>query len=101
MCEILQNRIAIISSFYINYSLILGDTDKMFKFFLEYSAGMIQFAQPLYAIKLLSSIVEKSKAAETDKRVNGNAEDSMDQGIILVLMGLRNFTKYFAENTLL
>lgn len=59
---------------------------------------MIQIAQPLYATKLLSIAAERSKAAEVDEWIDENAEDSItDKGIILALMGLQNFTKYFAE----
>lgn len=69
----------------------------MLEFFIQYSAGMIQIAQPLYAIKLLSIAAERSRAAEVDEWIDENAEDNItNNGIILALMGLRNFTKYFA-----
>jgi len=59
---------------------------------------MIQIAQPLYAIKLLSIAAERSRAAEVDDEwIEENAEDSItNKGIILALMGLQNFTKYLA-----
>ncbi|XP_011871981.1 PREDICTED: adenylate cyclase type 10-like [Vollenhovia emeryi] len=65
-----------------------GETKKVLKFFIEYSAGMIQIAQPLYAIKLLSIAAERSRAAEVDEWIGENAEDNItDKGIILALMG--------------
>lgn len=49
---------------------------------------MIQIAQPLYAIKLLSIAAERSKAVEVDEWVDENTENSItNKGIILALMG--------------
>lgn len=83
----------------LNPTLPLGEIDKILDFFIEYSAGVIQIAQPLYAIKLLSIAAEKSRAAEVDEQwIDKSVEDSItDKGIILALMGLRNFRKYSAE----
>lgn len=65
---------------------------------MEYSAGMIQIAQPFYAIYLLTIAAEKSSIAEVNEWIDENPENSItDKGIILALMGLRNFTKYFVE----
>ncbi|XP_036142837.1 adenylate cyclase type 10 [Monomorium pharaonis] len=61
---------------------------KVLEFFIEYGAGLIQIAQPLYAIKLLSIAAEKSRAADVDEWIDENAEDNiMNKGIILALMG--------------
>lgn len=60
----------------------------MLDFFMEYSAGLIQTAQPLYAIKLLSIATERNEAVEIAEWT-GDAEKSMtNKGIILALMGL-------------
>ncbi|XP_011066690.1 PREDICTED: adenylate cyclase type 10-like [Acromyrmex echinatior] len=63
-----------------------GKIDKLLEFFIQYSAGMIQIAQPLYAIKLLSIAAERSKAVEVNESIDKNTEDS-NKGIILALMG--------------
>ncbi|KAG5312188.1 ADCYA cyclase, partial [Acromyrmex insinuator] len=63
-----------------------GKIDKLLEFFIQYSAGMIQIAQPLYAIKLLSIAAERSKAIEVNESIDKNTEDS-NKGIILALMG--------------
>jgi len=57
---------------------------------------MIQIAQPLYAIKLLSIAAERSRAVEVaDEWIEEDTENSItNKGIILALMGLQNFTKY-------
>ncbi|XP_070167143.1 adenylate cyclase type 10 [Polyergus mexicanus] len=65
-----------------------GEIDKVLDFFMEYSAGLIQTAQPLYAIKLLSIATEKNEAAEIDEWIDDNVEKSItNKGIILALMG--------------
>ncbi|XP_077273725.1 adenylate cyclase type 10-like [Temnothorax americanus] len=65
-----------------------GEIGKVLEFFIEYSAGVIQIAQPLYALKLLSIAAERSKAAEVDEWIDESAENSItDKGIILALMG--------------
>ncbi|KAG5340771.1 ADCYA cyclase, partial [Acromyrmex charruanus] len=63
-----------------------GKIDKLVEFFIQYSAGMIQIAQPLYAIKLLSIAAERSKAVEVNESIDKNTEDN-NKGIILALMG--------------
>lgn len=67
---------------------------------MEYSAGLIQTAQPLYAIKLLSIAVEKSEVSEWTE---DNVEKSItNKGIILALMGLYLFiSKERARKSLL
>ncbi|XP_071636745.1 adenylate cyclase type 10-like [Temnothorax longispinosus] len=65
-----------------------GEIGKVLEFFIEYSAGVIQIAQPLYALKLLSIAAERSRAAEVDEWIDESAENSItDKGIILALMG--------------
>ncbi|KYN20825.1 Adenylate cyclase type 10 [Trachymyrmex cornetzi] len=65
-----------------------GEIDKLLEFFIQYSAGMIQIAQPLYAINLLSIAAERSKAVEVDEWIDENTEDNItNKGIILALMG--------------
>lgn len=61
----------------------------MLDFFMEYSAGLIQTAQPLYAIKLLSIATERNEAIEIAEWTDDNAKKSItNKGIILALMGL-------------
>lgn len=61
----------------------------MLDFLMEYSAGLIQTAQPLYAIKLLSIAAEKNEAIEITEWTGDNVEKSItNKGIILALMGL-------------
>lgn len=61
----------------------------MLEFFMEYSAGLIQTAQPLYAIKLLSIAAERSEAVEISEWTDDNVEKSItNKGIVLALMGL-------------
>lgn len=56
---------------------------------MEYSAGLIQTAQPLYAIKLLSIATERNEAIEIAEWTDDNAKKSItNKGIILALMGL-------------
>jgi len=56
---------------------------------MEYSAGLIQTAQPLYAIKLLSIATERNEAIEIAEWADDNAKKSItNKGIILALMGL-------------
>lgn len=54
---------------------------------MEYSAGLIQTAQPLYAIKLLSIATEKNEAVEISEW-NDVEKIITNKGIILALMGL-------------
>lgn len=81
----------------------------MLEFFMEYSAGLIQTAQPLYAIKLLSIAAERSEA-EISEWTDDNVEKSItNKEIVLALMGLyyyilfifrksaREFAKFFAH----
>ncbi|XP_025264205.1 adenylate cyclase type 10-like [Camponotus floridanus] len=57
-------------------------------FFMEYSAGLIQTAQPLYAIKLLSSATERNEAIEIAEWTDDIAKKNItNKGIILALMG--------------
>lgn len=66
---------------------------------MEYSAGLIQTAQPLYAIKLLSIATEKNEAAEIGGWIDDNVEKSItNKGIILALMGLYIVYCVFLEN---
>lgn len=56
---------------------------------MEYSAGLIQTAQPLYAIKLLSIATERNEAIEIAEWTDDKAKKSItNKGIILALMGL-------------
>ncbi|CAL1677024.1 unnamed protein product [Lasius platythorax] len=65
-----------------------GEIDKVLEFFMEYSAGLIQTAQPLYAIKLLSIAAERSEAVEISEWTDDNVEKSItNKGIVLALMG--------------
>jgi len=49
---------------------------------------MIQIAQPLYAIKLLSNAAERSKIVKVNEWTDENTEDDItNKGIILALMG--------------
>ncbi|XP_020298817.1 uncharacterized protein LOC109863037 isoform X2 [Pseudomyrmex gracilis] len=63
-----------------------GEIHKILDIILEYSAGLIQTAQPLYAVKLLS-IADEKNGVEISK-ANDNAEDHITKkGIILALTG--------------
>ncbi|XP_018398206.1 PREDICTED: adenylate cyclase type 10-like [Cyphomyrmex costatus] len=65
-----------------------GEIDKVLEFFIQYSAGIIQIAQPLYAIKLLSIAAKRSKAVEVEELIDKDTENSItNKGIILTLMG--------------
>ncbi|KYN34311.1 Adenylate cyclase type 10 [Trachymyrmex septentrionalis] len=66
-----------------------GEIEKLLEFFIQYSAGMIQIAQPLYAIKLLSIAAKRSKAVKVNELTKDeNTKDSItNKGIILALMG--------------
>ncbi|KAL6439512.1 hypothetical protein ACFW04_003964 [Cataglyphis niger] len=76
-----------------------GELDKVLDFFLEYSAGLIQTAQPLYAIKLLSIATEKNEAIEISKWTNDVEKIITNKGIILALMAyaLRSFKLAFSS----
>lgn len=58
---------------------------------MEYSAGLIQIGQPLYAIKLLSNAAERIKETKMDEWINEDNANNMNEGIILALMGLQIF----------
>ena len=48
---------------------------------------MIQIAQPLYAIKLLSNAAERSKIVKVNEWTENTEDDITNKGIILALMG--------------
>ncbi|XP_067216073.1 adenylate cyclase type 10-like isoform X2 [Linepithema humile] len=64
-----------------------GDTDEVINFLLEYSSGLIQTAQSLYAVKLLLIAAEKNEAAETSARIGDHENIITNKGIILALTG--------------
>ncbi|RLU22802.1 hypothetical protein DMN91_005080 [Ooceraea biroi] len=66
-----------------------GEMNEILDFVMEYSAGLIQTAQPLYAITLLTVATKRNEAAEKEE---SNLEENItNKRIILILMGLCAF----------
>lgn len=61
----------------------------MLDFMIQYSAGLILTAQPLYALKLLAVAIKKSETAEEEETLTeSNIEENItNKGIILALTG--------------
>lgn len=68
--------------------MIIGSIDEVINFLLEYSAGVIQTAQSLYAVKLLLIAAEKNEAVETSAQTGDHTKNNItNKGIILALTG--------------
>lgn len=64
------------------------DMKRLTKFAMEYSAGLIETAQPLYLTKYLAYTAAAISAAEAKQIVNLDTPDGkLDKGMSLVLMG--------------
>ncbi|XP_014470468.1 PREDICTED: adenylate cyclase type 10-like [Dinoponera quadriceps] len=62
-----------------------GEVGKSVDFLMEYSSGLIQIAQPLYAIKLLTIAAERNE--KTAEIGNDVGEIAKNRGLILALTG--------------